>query len=465
MRMRFTWLVWSLLTVALISMGCDSPNPIPTRVATNPLPSPTLLSPTLAPTRPVVTPAYTATPITTPSATPTPPHTSTALPYQFVTQLRFVDLKHGWVLGTSAVTYMDTYVWLAIMSRTIDGGRTWQRIPAPADHVDGIQFFTAKEGLAWGPGLYTTIDGGDTWHDISPSEHLQAVDAKDGIAWMLVGDCPGQEACNLELRISNDHGKTWFNSLRLHDFVTLDIRDGVMWLIERTCVAQQTRQCTYKLHISRDKGQGWDYANMQIPVEGSDYQLLRANATDAWIISRDIAQPASADYDAQYKHYLISTGDGGQSWQVRPQPCPASTTGRGVGFEGGYIWLVCTGIYTPHSQHKVLYVSSDRGAHWTLRATAEHDQSGGLEPRYALRDFGAISPKIAWMIYSKYASAFTFDGGYTWVGTGVDDGGGGGMGPVVFVDSMHGWFGSRWAIYYTEDGGHTWTATPLTAKP
>jgi BNR/Asp-box repeat len=365
---------------------------------------------------------------------------------------------------------MGTYIWLAIMSRTTDGGRTWRRLPAPADHVDGIQFFTARDGLAWGPGLYTTTDGGETWHDIKPSEPLQAVDAKDGIAWMIVSECLGQDACHLELRISHDYGKTWFDSLSLHDFATPDVADGVMWLIERTCVPQQTPQCISKLRISRDKGRSWGYANLQVPIQGSDYQLLRANTTDAWILSRDTVQFDSEDHFGQYKHYLISTGDGGRSWQVRSQPCPASMTGRGVGLPGGYIWLLCTGRFDQGvAQPKELYVSSDWGSHWDLRANSRSpNQKRGawsLEYRYGVATFGAISPKVAWMIYSEYLSEITFDGGYTWVGTGVTDGGGGGMGPVVFIDSKHAWFGSRGAIYYSEDGGHTWTAVGLNVYP
>lgn len=353
------------------------------------------------------------------------------------------------------------------MSKTTDGGRTWQRIPAPADHLDGIHFFTAKEGLAWGSDLYMTTDSGDTWRNISPGEHLWAVDAKDGVAWLLVGECLRQDACNLELRVSLDYGKTWFDSLSLHSSATPDLRGGVMWLIEHVCVPQQSQSCASNMHISRNKGRSWEDARIQPTIQGSDFRLIRVNENEAWILSWRAVLSRTADHAAQYEHFLISTRDGGQTWQTRTFPCGDQMMGQLAGLPGGYVWLVCTGQYDQGWQYKEIYVSSDRGAHWDQRATSSLSKSspGTLVPRYAVAEFGALSSKEAWLIYSQYASTFTFDGGKTWVGVGVGDGGGGGMGPVVFVDSKRGWFGNRSVVYYTEDAGHSWTPSLLNTNP
>ena len=75
----------------------------------------------------------------------------------------FPDARHGWVItGPAAI------------SRTADGGRTWQRLPTPFDAARAtIQFVSAREGFATvgdaGRGqLWGTADGGRTWRPLDP---------------------------------------------------------------------------------------------------------------------------------------------------------------------------------------------------------------------------------------------------------------------------------------------------------
>jgi photosystem II stability/assembly factor-like uncharacterized protein len=76
----------------------------------------------------------------------------------------FPDARHGWAI-TGGVA----------ISRTVDGGRTWQRLPTPFDAARAtIQFVSARAGFATvgyaGRGqLWATEDGGRTWRRLGPS--------------------------------------------------------------------------------------------------------------------------------------------------------------------------------------------------------------------------------------------------------------------------------------------------------
>jgi photosystem II stability/assembly factor-like uncharacterized protein len=73
----------------------------------------------------------------------------------------FPDARHGWTISGRAT-----------VSRTADGGRTWQRLPTPFDAARAtIQFVSARAGFATvgyaGRGqLWMTADGGATWRPL-----------------------------------------------------------------------------------------------------------------------------------------------------------------------------------------------------------------------------------------------------------------------------------------------------------
>lgn len=73
----------------------------------------------------------------------------------------FPDARHGWAISGRAT-----------ISRTVDGGRRWQRLPTPFDAARAtIQFVSARAGFATvgyaGRGLlWATADGGRTWRPL-----------------------------------------------------------------------------------------------------------------------------------------------------------------------------------------------------------------------------------------------------------------------------------------------------------
>lgn len=112
----------------------------------------------------------------------TPVTTYDGLPY--ASDIAFVDATHGWRIDGVG----DPYFPGAGMSRTTDGGVTWEwlgNVPGPA-----MDFLNRLEGWVVGYGVFYTTDGGTTWTAMEPPYllPLHGVHAAGpGLAWM-VGD-------------------------------------------------------------------------------------------------------------------------------------------------------------------------------------------------------------------------------------------------------------------------------------
>lgn len=104
------------------------------------------------------------------------------------TGLSFADARHGWAIGHSCVAQRCT----AVLRRTSDGGRTWQRSPAPAgwrtdaDALLSVRF-AGDRGWAYFPGLATTTDGGAHWRTAHSGTF--AVVPRGEHLWTMQFDC------------------------------------------------------------------------------------------------------------------------------------------------------------------------------------------------------------------------------------------------------------------------------------
>ena len=105
------------------------------RVAATPTQTPGQTSSEGTPTPP---PSFVAV-VPSPSSSPTPFATSSdAIPADFQPlSVTFVSADMGWVLGSAAGCASDTCP--VVIVRTLDGGRTWTRIAAPATCTEPIK--------------------------------------------------------------------------------------------------------------------------------------------------------------------------------------------------------------------------------------------------------------------------------------------------------------------------------------
>ena len=120
----------------------------------------------------------------------------------------------GWVLG-EGTTGRPT---CAVIKRTVDGGRSWSAVPAPAGRtlisggstytcwksggcVTHLVFANRDDGYLFGPDLFTTSDGGRTWHRQAGERTAALATVAPGVVWRLTyagGGCPGP--CDLALQ-------------------------------------------------------------------------------------------------------------------------------------------------------------------------------------------------------------------------------------------------------------------------
>jgi photosystem II stability/assembly factor-like uncharacterized protein len=407
-----------LLTALLWGSGCDSPAPPP-----NPLLLPTAtprtshLLPTTAratPAPPTLlpatqTPALFALPQTLPTdeaPSPTPLAIPAAPYFRWVLSLAAADSTHAWALD-GALCDNGLPCPLELFT-TGAHGQDWQELLPSRDaqgqvgwirDVGNIRFATAQDGWAYGPRLFTTHDGGQTWTD------------------------------------ANRQGK----------IVALEPKGGTVWAIEQRC--SQPDQCTFTLLVSKDVGRTWQVAAIQPPLPGPVVHLVRVNATDAWMLSEGIALAP----DAQYASNLVTTHDGGNTWQKLPSPsCEPGISVKLAVVPPAQLWVLSGDEPGTGAQAKSLCMSPDGGQHWrNLNAPSMEGYIAG---------FAVSTPERAWVTMNRGLFYTTNDGGYTWqpVDSVIMDRTTAASGPVLFVDALHGWTSWYNQIYRTTDGGNTW---------
>lgn len=111
----------------------------------------------------------------------------------------FADSLTGYVAGFGAI------------SRTSDGGKTWQFTAAKDDYFTASTWFSDKEGVAvgWEGSILYTTDGGKTWQKIRKAntvgqQKIRLKDIAQNNQQELVA--VGENGC---LLFSKDHGKYW----------------------------------------------------------------------------------------------------------------------------------------------------------------------------------------------------------------------------------------------------------------
>lgn len=250
----------------------------------------------------------------------------------------FIDRENGWAVGGETRPYLHTSQ--ATVLRTSDGGQTWQAQLALVPALEGVKFFNAKQGIAWGRGsggepmgVFVTDDGGRNWRafavgPVSAWWGGDFLDQRTGVvvgpyrqfAQLAHGDClpiqresphdlhdvkfangdtawaVGEQGC---IARSDDAGKTWQDLNVLPE----DLRAAVTW----NSVATHGKQIwiagspgTVILH-SPDGGGTWQghATGQRVPL----HRIAFADESHGWAVG-DLGT-------------ILHTTDGGQTWHVQ----------------------------------------------------------------------------------------------------------------------------------------------------
>jgi hypothetical protein len=333
----------------------------------------------------------------------------------------FVSASHGYLLG---ITLSDCAAGTAskiVLRETADGGLHWTALPAPpapwggvapdgtghipADGVTSLLFADARDGWAYGPGLWATHDGGAIWRLV----------VTGGRAVQSMAVTGGQVIASLESC----------------DPVDVSCDGPQTWTVETTPAGRDA----------------W----RPVPgAAGDGGAVLSARSGAGYAISPRFGQPGT---DVSM---LTGPADGSARWVSRPLPCQpgaialtAVTTTR--------LLLGCA-LLGAHPATTYLYSSSDAGAHWTRFAVLGlFDGADAIEQ----------APDGTVLVEGIYDGVeLSRDGGRTWTRpAAVDDSDsvqGGGPLAADLVTSEEGyvigWLGPLWI---TRDAGRTWTQVPV----
>jgi photosystem II stability/assembly factor-like uncharacterized protein len=230
--------------------------------------------------------------------------------YTFPEELFFSDSQHGWMLWRWGM--MNTR--LSFLLVTIDGGRTWERLPDPP-LGRSLEFTSPRDGWMIGTSqkdrgiptpeddaIWTTRDGGQHWQEISLPQsadlegkeiYFSALKFRDRRNGLILGGTllPADEKLSF-FWATHDEGKTWRFSKLPEQAETTSILGTRLVRIVRDPVTDRPRIFKDNLMIAPD-----------IP-----YSL----PTGTWFVSLDFVDHSNAWLNVYFA--LLSTTDGGKSF-------------------------------------------------------------------------------------------------------------------------------------------------------
>lgn len=304
-----------------------------------------------------------------------------------------------------------------------------------------------------------TSDGGAHWRTLAtgrglPAAHILFADPQNG--WLY----------GSRLYATHDGGRTWRRVSLYGSQTTLSVVGSSVWRIDSAC-RSSTSRCQLSLWTSVAGRSTW-HLRSHPPVEPAiGWSIARANADVAWVTGR-----AGPRANSMRLTFIVTT-DGGRTWRRLPMPC--NDTGFGalyadiVPYTPTNLWLFCASEPGAGSQAKAVFRSSDGGHTWQIvaRSSIFGDTRGDVGTMTGvgyLNDAAVTSSRDAWVALSRDTLVRTVDGGRTWhaaIPINMADPGGGGVGPVEFIDPRHGWLLSfPTLLFRTSDGGRHWLRMP-----
>jgi photosystem II stability/assembly factor-like uncharacterized protein len=295
----------------------------------------------------------------------TPPHTaSSSSDSSYIHTATFLDMQHAWVVWP--ITTMRGGI---LITRTLDGGDTWQHITLSIQNaiVRQISFLTPQ------------------------------------IGWLLLErNNPHQHASELELLQTRDGGATWTPASRPDTRANKqNIPNGLKssfsfispstgWLIGSALYCK-----------TQDGGQTWQKQTLPFPLKRHEHITIHS---PIFLNKQDGILPVSFVIPGTAILNLYLTHDGGNTWQ-RTTPIPGIATALAT-LGPRSIWAA--GLT---NQGVELYVTQDSALSW--KRTSFTPQ----RPLTSIAQLQFATPQKGWLL--AYAQSETvlyqsFDGGNSW---------------------------------------------------
>ncbi len=353
----------------------------------------------------------------------------------------FVDALHGWYRYDYCADgqYGNAGNCAPPLGATTDGGQSWRIVGTVPQKATRIGFTNAREGWAYGPGLYLTGDGGLTWQE------AQSLEPRGGGGYEVVS----------ATRLGNN-----------------------LLALMRSCLPDPVQQgvaCTLLPRASTDGGTTWRDVQGLPALQAQGGQLgsmslvpgsSSSTGQEGWLITWS-AEVVAQDGKVTTPSSLFITRDAGLNWHEQSNPpCAAEyspTTLLAADRRKG-LWLACGGQPGAGFQPKSVHRSPDEGKHWQLVSESKlgngpKQGASGIGGGGYLSSLAVAAPEHAFVALQRGTLIETTDGGAKW-STAIPMPGDGSVGKVEFVDEQHGWWVTLGNFFRTTDGGKHWDELP-----
>jgi len=327
----------------------------------------------------------------------------------------WVNDNHGWAL----VRKPCGKTVCVGLRETVDGGRTWTSLPAPAaldselyadamfgpvaacsarPCVSSVRFATPEVGWLYGPALFQTLDGGQTWTRM-PVERVSDVEAAHGIAMRVTSHGTGCAAgCNYRIDRMDLRTTSWVRlaeaPVSVNPGLLLQGADAYAVNVPNWAGAGQTR-----IAASGNAGASWTAIDDPCPGRHTGYRAASVSAAPRGVLAV-LCVSVTGDAAA----VRIST-DRGKTFGPR-HVVPGNAFGP---IAAASARTIAIGYSAPHKSGVI--VSHDGGRTWRTAIVALP-----LPPRAE-----HLSPAVGWQDAHTGRASFntnaiwtTRDGGSTW---------------------------------------------------
>jgi photosystem II stability/assembly factor-like uncharacterized protein len=277
----------------------------------------------------------------------------------------YVDKQHAWVLDPN----------LGNLLRTIDGGKTWQRLSLLSedeskfgrlrDMYGRIFFITTTRGwLMANSGTWQTEDGGLSWRRVFTDlfDDLQFADERHG--WMnVVNSKSGQQSYRTE-----DGGQKWTPCGSRRDYTenvpaqnSYFLSPQTAWAITSKASKKDPRATVKGIAKSSDGGCTWNqlWINRDSDARYSDIYFVNEN--EGWLAG---------------EKSLLHTRDGGKSWSEMPRPANNINVLHVYFVNSNEGWIISGYPFMP-GENTGVFTTFDEGASW--RQLSEREIVAGFD--------------------------------------------------------------------------------------
>ena len=299
----------------------------------------------------------------------------------------FVSAQTGFVLGARGCSRLPCK---ARLEKTVNGGRTWASVAAPAvslvptftatpaSAVSAVRFENASDGWLFGPALWATTDGGRQWHRMSLPGVVIALAASDGVAF-AVAEPPDGSLTQARLYESRVGTAKWTLVRHLAPQNGLTVFGHSVWVGVASGAGAGGN-----LWTSTDSGKHWSKLPFRCPAGAISASPVAAASTVSVAIGcsdQGFPQPG------QSVKKVFTSADGGRTFHLAGSP-PIAGQVRTLAMPPGRPRLI---TMSAASGATYLYRSINGGQTWGGTVFLD----GGLDTR----DLAYVSPTTGYVVH------------------------------------------------------------------